>query len=129
MHASYTYVLCQVECRKFSCGPNEKCKVENGIQKCQPIGKGVCHAAGDPHYHSFDGRKFDFQGTCTYILSKSCGTDGTHLANFSIQVENEQWDRMKRKVVSVTKLVAVETYGFTLTLKNKMRGVLVSSCT
>lgn len=48
--------------------------------------------------------------------------------DFSVQVENQQWDRVKnRKVVSVTKLVAVEVYGFTLIMRNNMFGVLVSS--
>uniref|UniRef100_A0A3Q1GW32 Fc gamma binding protein n=1 Tax=Acanthochromis polyacanthus TaxID=80966 RepID=A0A3Q1GW32_9TELE len=103
----------EVECKKFTCGPNEKCKIENGVQKCHPVGKGVCHASGDPHYLSFDGRRFDFQGTCTYTLSESCGLEGTHLVAFSVQVENEKWDRVtSNKVVSVTKLVAVKVYVF-----------------
>ncbi|KAF3691795.1 IgGFc-binding protein Fcgamma-binding protein antigen [Channa argus] len=113
-------------CRKFACGPNEKCKVENGIQKCHPVGKGVCHASGDPHYSSFDGRTFDFQGTCTYTLSKSCGLEGTHLVPFSVEVENVQWNQVLNKIVSVTKLVAVEVYGFTLIMRNNMFGVLVN---
>uniref|UniRef100_A0A3Q3INE2 VWFD domain-containing protein n=1 Tax=Monopterus albus TaxID=43700 RepID=A0A3Q3INE2_MONAL len=72
---------CQEECnctqsgQKFSCGPNEKCKVEDGIQKCHPVGNATCHASGDPHYRSFDGQTFDFQGTCTYTLAKSCGLE------------------------------------------------------
>ncbi|XP_078143106.1 IgGFc-binding protein isoform X1 [Centroberyx gerrardi] len=117
----------EVECKKFSCGPNEKCKVENGIQKCHPVGKGVCHASGDPHYLSFDGLAFDFQGTCTYTLTKSCGLEGTHLVAFSVQVENVQWNRMmNHKVVSVTKLVALKVYGFTVIMRNNMFGVLVN---
>ncbi|XP_070690944.1 IgGFc-binding protein [Pempheris klunzingeri] len=117
----------EVECKKFTCGPNENCKIENGIQKCHPVGKAVCHASGDPHYSSFDGRTFDFQGTCTYTLSKSCGLEGTHLVAFSVQVENVKWNMvMYDKMVSVTKLVAVEVYGFTLIMRNDMFGVLVN---
>lgn len=96
-----------------------------GIQKCHPIGKGVCRASGDPHYTSYDGLKFDFQGTCTYTLSKSCGLEGSNLVDFTVNVENVQWERNRRRVVSVTKLVAVEVYGFTLVMKHKTSGILV----
>ncbi|XP_071062157.1 IgGFc-binding protein [Pseudochaenichthys georgianus] len=116
----------EVVCKKFTCGPNEKCKVEDGVQQCHPVGKGVCHASGDPHYHSFDGRTFNFQGTCTYTLSKSCGLEGTHLEAFSVQVENERWNKIMNKMVAVTKLVAVDVYGFTLIMRNNMFGVLVN---
>ncbi|KAK7886664.1 hypothetical protein WMY93_026285 [Mugilogobius chulae] len=104
-----------VECKKFSCGPNEKCTIENGVRKCNPVGKGVCQASGDPHYISYDGKKFDFQGTCTYTLSQSCGIEGTHLIPFSVQVENEEWSRNRR--VSVTKLVAVKVYNTTFIMR------------
>lgn len=118
----------QVLCKAFRCGPHEKCKVENGVQKCQPVGKGVCRASGDPHYRSFDGRVFDFQGMCTYTLSQSCGLEGTHLVPYNVLVENTQWNKMRnRKVVAVTKMVAVEVYGFTVTMKHSVFGVLVNT--
>ncbi|KAM6967506.1 IgGFc-binding protein [Aplochiton taeniatus] len=113
-----------VECKAFSCRPNEECEIANGVLKCNPVGKAVCHASGDPHYLSFDGRKFDFQGTCTYTLAKACGLEGTNLVAFAVQVENQPW--VHNKIVSVTRLVALEVYGFTLILRNGMFGVLVN---
>ncbi|XP_041082055.1 IgGFc-binding protein-like [Polyodon spathula] len=120
----------QVECRPFSCAKGEECRVENGVRKCAQVTvSGKCSASGDPHYRSFDGRAFDFQGTCTYTLAVSCPKWGamSSVEPFSVRVQNEKWGR---GTVSVTKLVELGIYGsnFTLTQgltgKIKVNGVL-----
>ncbi|KAF7242403.1 IgGFc-binding protein [Varanus komodoensis] len=107
-----------VQCMAFSCGPHEECRLLDGIQKCYSVGNATCSASGDPHYLSFDGLAFDFQGTCTYTLAKANGDNQT-LVPFVVNVENEPWGNGQ---VSVTKMVSVKIYGITLTLLQKKKG-------
>ncbi|KAF7242410.1 IgGFc-binding protein [Varanus komodoensis] len=117
--------VCQVggavTCKEFSCGPYEECRVVDGTRKCHPVGLATCTAYGDPHYISFDGVRFDFQGTCTYILAKAVLTGKRDLTPFTVMQENETW---KKKNVSVTKMVSVEAYGNTVALLQKKKGVV-----
>ncbi|KAL0962571.1 hypothetical protein UPYG_G00341890 [Umbra pygmaea] len=115
-----------VTCEPFSCGPNERCEVNNGIRSCQAAGNGVCSISGDPHYNTFDNSTYDFQGTCTYTAATSCHLDGTSLTPFSVVVENEKWYAMSSDPkVSVAKLVAVEVYGNIIILRRNQIGMIM----
>uniref|UniRef100_A0A674IZK9 VWFD domain-containing protein n=1 Tax=Terrapene triunguis TaxID=2587831 RepID=A0A674IZK9_9SAUR len=111
----------EVVCKAFSCGTGEECGVVDGVQKCHPFGSATCSASGHPHYLSFDGVSFDFQGTCTYILAKTC-TDASHLTPFTISIEKEDWGTRN---MSVAKLVSIKVYGITLTLLQNKQGLIM----
>lgn len=54
---------------------------ENGEWICsQALCGSRCSAIGDPHYQTFDGKRYDFMGQCSYVLMKTM--------NFSIEAEN-----------------------------------------
>lgn len=57
------------------------CLCEGGNWKCTSITCGSrCAAVGDPHYVTFDGKRFDFMGKCSYYLMKTEG--------LSVEAEN-----------------------------------------
>nr|XP_023968530.1 IgGFc-binding protein-like [Chrysemys picta bellii] len=111
----------EVVCKAFSCGAGEQCRVVDGVQKCHPFGSATCSASGHPHYLSFDGVSFDFQGTCTYILAKTC-TDASHLTPFTISIEKQSWGNWN---ISMAKLVSIQVYGITLTLLQNRQGLIM----
>nr|XP_033818516.1 IgGFc-binding protein-like [Geotrypetes seraphini] len=104
-----------IQCMAISCGPNEECTVVDGVLKCQPISSATCVAYGDPHYYTYDGFAYDFQGNCTYTLTKPC-PGATGIPAFEVNVKNEKWGKGK---VSVTKTVSFHVYKYNMILRHE----------
>lgn len=49
---------------------------------------GVCVVFGDPHYRTFDGMLFNFQGACKYTLAETC-RGVPRSSRFSLKVNND----------------------------------------
>ncbi|XP_027475704.2 IgGFc-binding protein isoform X2 [Zalophus californianus] len=117
--------LCQcqegglVSCEPSACGPQEACKPSGGLLGCVVMGSATCQALGDPHYTTFDGRRFDFMGTCVYVLSRTYKTR-PGLQQFSVLQENVAWGNGKVSVITV------QVANFTLRLEQKQWKVTVN---
>ena len=72
-----------------------------------PSGLAHCSAHGDPHYSSFDGKRYDFQGACKYYLLKYCGEDDE--VSFDIIQENEPPSNNAH--VTITKEITIRIFG------------------
>jgi len=107
-----------IRCEDYSCNLHEDCRLVDGVRGCHPKESGTCWASGDPHYSTFDGRTFDFQGTCNYTFSKYCRVAG-NFTMFNIEVEN---DHRGSNAVSWTRLVEIQVYGYQIQLLKGQTG-------
>ncbi|XP_046408313.1 kielin/chordin-like protein [Ischnura elegans] len=119
------------------CPPNTRLYHPNGT--CCPTcieRDGVCSVFGDPHYRTFDGKFYSFQGACKYLLtSDQCdallpanesaasapgGKQGSQSAKgtFSIRVTNDARGTFSS---AWTKTISIKAHGMKVSLGQKMR--------
>lgn len=72
----------------MACGPFEACEPKTKFFQCVPVESSTCVVFGDPHYHTFDGFLFHFQGSCSYLLARQCWP-GSQLPYFNVEAKNE----------------------------------------
>lgn len=80
-----------------------------------------CRAVGDPHYRTFDGKKFDFQGKCEYILAEDCKNP---VKTFRVWTKNEACGRSGR--VSCVSVVRILIREIEIKLTRNLRTVIVN---
>nr|XP_006820914.1 PREDICTED: sushi, von Willebrand factor type A, EGF and pentraxin domain-containing protein 1-like [Saccoglossus kowalevskii] len=68
----------------------------------------VCYVWGDPHYITYDGVKYEFQGPCSYMLTESVSSTMT---SFKVVSINQDWMTALDEKVSVTTELIVIVYG------------------
>ncbi|XP_072011215.1 IgGFc-binding protein-like [Engystomops pustulosus] len=104
-------------CANTQCRKKESCHMVKEKPTCIPDAEAICQIWGDPHYKTFDGFTYDFRGTCSYILAKTCmglrpGGDPT-LPEFSIEAKHFNHGSYQSSYVD---MVTVHIHGYNITM-------------
>nr|XP_011730488.1 alpha-tectorin isoform X7 [Macaca nemestrina] len=98
----------EIYCQEASCSPYEVCEPKGKFFYCSTMETSTCVVFGEPHYHTFDGFLFHFQGSCAYLLARQC-LQTSSLPFFSVEAKNEH---RGGSAVSWVKELSVEVNGY-----------------
>ncbi|XP_003505295.2 IgGFc-binding protein-like isoform X1 [Cricetulus griseus] len=104
---------CEPPCQGIQCTSGQRCQMVSGKARCVAESIAVCRAQGDPHYTTFDGRRYDMMGTCSYTMAELRSTNKSLLA-FKVEAKNKNRSTNK---VSYVRLVTVHVYNHTVSLE------------
>ncbi|XP_076833291.1 IgGFc-binding protein [Brachyhypopomus gauderio] len=106
-------------CKDIQCREQEVCRVEGVHATCAPLFTATCWSWGDLHYQTFDGFCYDFQGTCRYTLTTTCGNvDG--LVPFSVTESSSNLGN-----VSLVRDINVDVYDTSITIEKFQWGQIM----
>uniref|UniRef100_A0A3P8S7Y5 VWFD domain-containing protein n=1 Tax=Amphiprion percula TaxID=161767 RepID=A0A3P8S7Y5_AMPPE len=103
------------------CPSGRQCQVVAGLRGCYALSYATCLVSGDPHFVTFDGQRFNFQGTCIYEMA-SVSSNQTSLEHFSVVLQSSGQDK---RIGSVVQLVEVMVYGYNFTISKEYPGAVV----
>lgn len=123
---------CAMErCPVLSCPPDQTLRQLPGqcCQKCVDI-DGICTVFGDPHYKTFDGKFYSFQGSCKYQLVNDCKnhTFSIRISNDSRNTSHSSWTRTATLRIGSTKInmgkkMRIKVNGQRITIPHNINGV------
>uniref|UniRef100_A0A452ID49 VWFD domain-containing protein n=1 Tax=Gopherus agassizii TaxID=38772 RepID=A0A452ID49_9SAUR len=87
----------QVECVAATCKHLERCGLVNGVRGCYPSSYATCSVTRNLHYATFDGQRYDFQGTCRYQLTALC-KKAEGLVDFEVYFQENNTSPLQIKV-------------------------------